>query len=238
MCGVFGFVSYNGHGPNLNRLKLIAEATESRGRHAFGFAWIDGRNRLRMYKQPGAISDHLDTLELLADARMLIGHCRYATHGLPSERINNHPHPADGGWVVHNGIMREYADIMHACGVPMVTHCDSEALSALIEIGAGSFWERCRDAASYADGAPLALLGLWARPHRLVAVSAGNPLHVGTVRGSRRYYLASLPIDLPGTVKPVPHGTVLEFTASRLVTHRDQPGLDPVPQASRFRWRG
>jgi hypothetical protein len=43
MCGIFGFLSKGGTGPNLARLRRIAAETETRGRHAFGLAWIDSR---------------------------------------------------------------------------------------------------------------------------------------------------------------------------------------------------
>jgi len=100
MCGVFGFVSSGEGRLNLAALKRIARVTESRGPHAFGFAWIDGRGRLHCFKQTGRITDSLALLGMAAGARMLIGHCRYATHGDYRQNINNHPHAADGGWIV------------------------------------------------------------------------------------------------------------------------------------------
>ena len=103
MCGVFGFVSRNQGRVDLQVLRRVAQATERRGPHAFGFAWIDRRGRLKCYKQTGRVGDHLGLLGMAADARMLIGHCRFATQGSPADNINNHPHPADGGWLVHNG---------------------------------------------------------------------------------------------------------------------------------------
>jgi glutamine phosphoribosylpyrophosphate amidotransferase len=76
MCGVFGFVSRDGGAVNLKTLARVAEATERRGPHAFGFAWIDRRGRLKCCRQTGRITDHLGLLTLAADARMLVGHCR------------------------------------------------------------------------------------------------------------------------------------------------------------------
>src|SRR5947208_1937574 len=83
MCGVFGFMSREGGRVNLQALARVAEVTQRRGPHAFGFAWIDRRGRLKCYKQTGRITDHLGLLAMAADARMLIGHCRWATQGNP-----------------------------------------------------------------------------------------------------------------------------------------------------------
>ena len=216
MCGVFGFVSYDGKGPHLGRLQRIARVTMTRGAHAFGFAWLDGRGRLHSFKQTGRIVDALGLLAMAADARLLIGHCRYATHGDAGNNLNNHPHPADGGWIVHNGVVREYDRIVQRNDFVPVSECDSEVLGLLIEAGDGTLAQRCRAAAREACEGPLAMLGLWSRPGRLVAVRAGNPLHVGTVGKGARHYLGSLPEGLPGKVWGVPDGTGLEFAAGRM----------------------
>ena len=212
MCGVFGFVSYDGKGPAVGTLQKIATATMSRGPHAFGFAWIDGRNRLHCFKQSGKIVDSIGLLQLAHDARFLIGHCRYATHGTPSNNLNNHPHPADGGWIVHNGVIRDYERICQRNDFFPVSECDSEVLGLLIEEADGSLAERVKTAVLEAMDSPLAMLGLWSRPGRMIAVRAGNPLHVGRVKGGERYYLGSLSEGLPGKVWSVKDGTGLEFT--------------------------
>jgi hypothetical protein len=51
MCGLFGFISSDGTGPNLGWLKRIALETQERGMHAFGFAWIASDGRLHSYKR-------------------------------------------------------------------------------------------------------------------------------------------------------------------------------------------
>lgn len=215
MCGVMGFVAYNGVGPNVKRLQAIARNTMLRGPHAFGFAWIDSRGRLRMYKRTGRIVDHLGLLELAADARMFIGHCRFATHGDPRDNMNNHPHPADGGWIVHNGVIGHHERINETNGFEPVTACDTESLALLIENGEGSLVQRCKDAVAEACRSPLVMLGLWNRPGRMVVARAGNPLSIGRCKEGR-YYFASLPDKLPGAVSDVPDGKVMEFTATRL----------------------
>src|SRR5262249_33593856 len=153
------------------------------------------------YKQTGRVSDHLGLLGMAADARMLVGHCRFATQGSPDDNINNHPHPADGGWIVHNGQVHNYRELVGRLGLHPVSDCDSEVLGLLIEGGTGNVLDRCRSAVGavspeddpgtlFGYDQPLVLLGLWPRPDRLVAVRRGNPLHDAlTAQG---YYLGSL----------------------------------------------
>lgn len=213
MCGVFGFVSFDGKGPAMGQLQDIAQVTMRRGPHAFGFAWIDSKGRLHSFKQTGRIIDSIGLLQLAEDARMLIGHCRYATHGSPDDNLNNHPHPTDGGWIVHNGVIRGYERIVDEHNFFPTTKCDSEVLGLLIEEAKGSMSERVRYAVREAHDGPMVVLGLWNRPNRLIAMRDGNPLHLSKVKGGKRYYFASLPDGLPGEVKRVKDGTGLEFTA-------------------------
>jgi glucosamine 6-phosphate synthetase-like amidotransferase/phosphosugar isomerase protein len=221
MCGVFGFVSRDGGKMNLGVLARVARVTERRGPHAFGFAWIDRRGRVKCYKQTGRITDHLGLLAMAADARMLVGHCRFATQGDPADNINNHPHPADGGWIVHNGQVRNYGELVQGFGLCPISACDSEVLGLLVERGEGSVLDRCRAAVRaacpdeepgslFSRPSPLVLLGLWPRPDRLVAVRRSNPLHYG--RTEQGYYLASLSEGLPGVVQSVPDDTACLFT--------------------------
>lgn len=209
MCGVFAFVSRNGQGPSLKTLKAIATATEARGPHAFGFSWIDSSGRLRCFKSAGRITDHLSLLTQAAEARLLIGHCRYATHGQPEHNINNHPHPSDGGWIVHNGVIRRYQQIIEDNAYTPVSDCDSELLALMIEDYAGTLVERCIESVREAGPAPLVLLGLWNHPQRLIAVRSGNPLVIGET--PEAYWLASLSRHVPGKVKNVPDCTALTF---------------------------
>jgi len=186
----------------------------TRGHHAFGFAWLDWSGRLKMFKRRGRIVDHLDTLDQLSEARFLIGHCRWATQGDPADNGNNHPHPADGGWIVHNGMIGGYADLIRRHGLAPSTDCDSELLGLLLERGQGSIVSRCVSATRTVTRSPLVMLGLWSRPARLVVVRAGNPLHVGECKGGERFYLASLEKGLPGRVSEVPDYSTMDFTSA------------------------
>jgi len=209
MCGVFGFVAASGCGVDLAAVKRIAKATESRGRHAFGFAWVDSAGRLKAYKQRGRISDSLGLLAMARDARILIGHCRYTTQGTERDNINNHPHPADGGWIVHNGMIGGYAGIVQKRRLHPVSGCDSELLGLLIERSRGTLLERCAAAADACAGGSLVMLGVWPRPGRLIAVRAGNPLQ--SAEAEEGAYFASLADGLPGSPAAVPDGVAMQW---------------------------
>lgn len=204
MCGVFGFVSHVGRGPQLQLLEVLAKVTQTRGPHAFGLAWLDRDGQLCTYKAPGAASDHLDAMFACRDAIAVIGHCRWATHGSPADNRNNHPHPSGTGWLVHNGVVTNYADLVARHRLPMESECDSETIGRLITHAGGSLLQRAVWAANQLEGTH-AVLGLWRSPARLLMIRHGRPLHVG--RGAAGYYFASLPTGLPGDVRPVADGT-------------------------------
>lgn len=203
MCAIFGFLSHDNARPvRVEALAAIVRGNILRGPHSFGFAWIDRRGRLRCYKQTGRLTDHLGVLAMARGATMLIGHLRFATHGSAESNINNHPHPADGGWIVHNGIITNYKQLVRTNRLWPVSECDSEILGHLIERDAGtagtsttSILHRCARSIEATDGA-LAMLGLWSRPGVLMLARRGNPLHWTRTRDG--VYLASLAEGLPG----------------------------------------
>jgi glucosamine 6-phosphate synthetase-like amidotransferase/phosphosugar isomerase protein len=142
------------------------------------------------------------------DARYLIGHCRFATHGRPEDNHNNHPHPCDGGWLVHNGVIVNYDSVVQRFGLRPVSQCDSEVLGLRVEQETGDYLDRCVEAVLSVEKSSLVMLGLW-KPGRVIAVRQGNPLHVGAT--PRGYYLASLADGLPGKVKLLPDNTAYEI---------------------------
>lgn len=216
MCGIFAWIGNTKQStPNLATLRRIALVTEQRGRHAFGWSWLDTSGRLHAYRQPGAIGQSLDKLEMLAEARALIGHCRYATAGHPSHNVNNHPHPVDGGWLVHNGIIGNAASLAQRHELAPSSDCDSEALALLIERLPGTIARRAIQAAQLIPKNPLAALALWRSPGRLVAVRSGNPLSIALTAGGT--YLASLPQDMPRGAESVADNTCLVWRLGHLV---------------------
>jgi glucosamine 6-phosphate synthetase-like amidotransferase/phosphosugar isomerase protein len=161
-----------------------------------------------MFKQTGRIIDGLGLLAMARDAQVLIGHTRWATQGDPDNNLNNHPHPCDGGWIVHNGMIPHYRELIAEHDLHPVTDCDSEVLALLVEKLRGDLLTRCVQTANIAGQRKLVMLGLW-KPGRLVAVRHGNPLHLGET--SRGYYLGSLASGLPGNVSELPDNQAWEF---------------------------
>jgi glucosamine--fructose-6-phosphate aminotransferase (isomerizing) len=194
---------------DLDILAEVAEVTMSRGPHAWGMAWVTREGRLRMFKQEGRIVDSLGLLAMAKDAVMLIGHCRWATHGTPENNLNNHPHPSDGGWIVHNGMIRDYQDIATRHDLHTMTECDSEVLGLLVEKSKGPVIDRCARAMRICRGNnPIVMLGLW-KDSLVAAADNGQPLHVGET--GKSYYLGSLHGALPGKVERFKAGDVRQF---------------------------
>lgn len=203
MCGIFGFITKDGGGPDLVRLRRIAIETETRGPHAFGLAWLDAGGALHTFKRPGPATAELGDLDRVRDAIVVVGHCRWATHGSPGDNRNNHPHAAGRGWLVHNGVVHNHLDLTEHYELVRRTQCDSEVLGLLLARMPGPIDLRAARTAEAASG-PLAILGVWAKPARLLVVRRGKPLSIGeTDAGS---YLGSLAGELPGMTIEIPDG--------------------------------
>ena len=196
MCGIFGYITKNGRGPDLGILEEIALVTETRGQDAFGLAWVAG-DTIAVRKSRGAAREHLDDLRPCRRSPVVIGHCRLATHGDPADNRNNHPHRCGTGWFVHNGVVRNYWSLGLRYRERLTSDCDSEVLGFLIAGRKGRLAVRAARAVEMAEG-PLALLGCWLDPVRLLVVRNGNPLCFS--EGRNGWYFASLPGGLPGTV--------------------------------------
>lgn len=197
MCGIFGFVTRSGKGPDMKVLKKLALVTESRGEHAFGMAWTESDGSLQSFKRPGSASDGLADLNRVRDASAIIAHCRWATHGSPDDNANNHPHRAGKGWLIHNGVVSNYLELIQKFSLEPQSECDSEVLSLLMDVRKGTLLDRATFVYREAQGS-MAIMGLWTNPVRMLILRDERPLHFG--EDERGLYFASLAAGLPGRV--------------------------------------
>lgn len=214
MCGLFGFIAKRDDSKlNLKILGRIAKNTETRGRHAWGMAWVNAAGELKSFKQTGKITDAMGMLSMASDAVMLVGHCRYATHGNPADNRNNHPHAMRDGFVVHNGVIGHYTELLLEYALQPRTECDSEVLPLLIDkLKGASMFDRVCKAAKLAKGQnPFALMAL-TRDALYVGRANRQPLHSGET--GQGIYLASLPDALPGNPLMLPENEVFHYGAA------------------------
>ncbi|MBC7908188.1 MAG: glutamine--fructose-6-phosphate transaminase (isomerizing) [Rhodospirillaceae bacterium] len=132
MCGIVGIIGKGDVAPSLvEGLKRL----EYRGYDSAGIATlVDGRVERR--RAEGKLAN-LETL--LRDnglaGRIGIGHTRWATHGVPTER-NAHPHATARVAVVHNGIIENYTELkaeLTAAGQSFESDTDTEVVAQLID---------------------------------------------------------------------------------------------------------
>ena len=205
MCGIVGYV-----GPRQAQDVVMhgLARLEYRGYDSAGLAVTDG-GKVAVAKAEGKLARLIglvDRSPLTGQAG--IGHTRWATHGVPSDR-NAHPHCDTTGdfVVVHNGIVENFRalrDRLEAGGVTFRSDTDSEVLAHLVaQAFDGDLTEAVRQAIRQAEGA-YALVAMTSRqPDRMVAARMISPLVVGL--GDGENFLAS---DIPA---------VLEYTREFLL---------------------
>ncbi len=123
-----------------------------------------------------------------------IGHTRWATHGVPSEK-NAHPHKVHGITLVHNGIIENYNEIKDALirrGANIVSDTDSELVAHLI----AEEYAKVKDLKSAVERVLPKLIGAFSivvlceqSPNELIAFKDGPPLVIGL--GKNENFVAS-----------------------------------------------
>jgi glutamine---fructose-6-phosphate transaminase (isomerizing) len=140
MCGIIGYVGRKTATPILlEGLRRL----EYRGYDSAGVAVLGGK-QLLVRKKKGKIDEGLARV-LNADpvtGNLGIGHTRWATHGVPSDR-NSHPQTDASGRiaVVHNGVIENYDALKQRllrAGHKFTSDTDTEVLAHLI----GEFYEK------------------------------------------------------------------------------------------------
>lgn len=195
MCGIVGYIGFqDAYEIVVNGLRRL----EYRGYDSAGIVLENEKNDFEVKKTKGKVSDLVDiSKQLKGTSHIGMGHTRWATHGVPSDR-NSHPHISNDGKIaiVHNGIIENYDTIktmLVSKGFTFSSETDTEVLVNLIQYVADSqnldFVSSVRIALNEVYGAYAITVMHKDYPGVLVVGRLGSPLAIGL--GNNEYFIAS-----------------------------------------------
>jgi len=128
MCGIVGYLGKK------DTKKILLEGLkelEYRGYDSAGIAVLSDGD-FSSFKAVGKLVNlENKTKDFVTDKFAAgIGHTRWATHGKPTE-LNAHPHVGSSSYVVHNGIIENYAELKKSLlnkGVTFLSQTDTEVI--------------------------------------------------------------------------------------------------------------
>ena len=195
MCGIVGYTGFqDAYDIVINGLRRL----EYRGYDSAGIVLEDKNNNFEVKKTKGKVSDLVAISEnIKGTSHIGMGHTRWATHGVPSDR-NSHPHVSNNGKIaiVHNGIIENYDTIktmLIGKGFTFSSETDTEVLVNLIQYILDTqnitFPEAVRYALNEVYGAYAITVMHKDYPGVLVVGRLGSPLAIGL--GDKEYFIAS-----------------------------------------------
>ena len=220
MCGIVGYV-----GPR-NATPIILtglQHLEYRGYDSAGIAVLEQNGSINVRRQVGKLINlQTDINESPIEGHAGIGHTRWATHGVPSQR-NAHPHMSmDGSTVVvHNGIIENFLSLreeLQAEGVEFASDTDTEVIVHLVEryLATGfELTEAVRAAAKHLKGASAIVVMTVREPSKLVTVRLGNAGGVAIGIGKDEMFIAS---DIPAILEHTRQMVFLENLQMATIT--------------------
>lgn len=183
MCGIAGIVRNPSSGHSDEKVartfKHMLALSQKRGSDSTGVVLVNektestrwvGQKNTKVVKRGGVVvfKDHIPAEEFIRcdgfgkvmkrfdeNTRALLGHTRAATTGTPSNNRNNHPHICGRVIGIHNGMIRNWRELIKEFELPMQGKCDSEVIFALINkfMGCGkSLQEAISEAAKHLKG--------------------------------------------------------------------------------------
>lgn len=191
MCGIVGYWGFqNPKDIIVGGLKKL----EYRGYDSAGVAILHQGKHKRIRAEGKLKNLESRLLNEDFDGAIGIGHTRWATHGVPSER-NAHPHQVGGISLVHNGIIENYLEIREellAKGAKITSDTDSELVAHLVAESVEStkdLFTAVKSVLKRLRGA-FSILVMWdQQPDVLVAFKDGPPLIVGL--GEKQNFIVS-----------------------------------------------
>ena len=131
MCGIFGVL---GDTPAIDEIMEGLSRLEYRGYDSSGIAVLNDK-KIESYRAEGKLLNLKKIIsKKTVHGKIGIGHTRWATHGVPSEK-NAHPHTTNQVAIVHNGIIENFSDLKNDLvqkGYLFRSQTDSEVIAHLL----------------------------------------------------------------------------------------------------------
>lgn len=194
MCGIVGYLGTK------NTKEILLEGLkelEYRGYDSAGIAVLQG-DKFESFKAVGKLVNLEEkTKDFTTDSFAIgIGHTRWATHGKPTE-LNAHPHISESSYVVHNGIIENYAELKKTLvddGFTFLSQTDTEVIVHLFEKNlrsASNSFEAFKKTINQLKGAYAVLLVTKGEKETIFFAKHGSPMIVGVNSENEKYFASS-----------------------------------------------
>ena len=194
MCGIVGYL---GEKNTKNILLSGLKELEYRGYDSAGIAVLQDGN-FNAFKAVGKLVNlEKKTKDFKTDKFAVgIGHTRWATHGKPTE-LNAHPHLGESSYVVHNGIIENYAKLkkeLMSSGVTFLSQTDTEVIIHQFEKNlktADIPFEAFKKTINELEGAYAILLVTKSEDKTIFFAKNGSPMLIGINAENEKYFASS-----------------------------------------------
>jgi len=194
MCGIVGYVGKK----NTKEILLGGlKELEYRGYDSAGIAVLQN-GKFDNFKAVGKLVNLEEKTKgfITNSFAVGIGHTRWATHGKPTE-LNAHPHVGQSSYVVHNGIIENYAELKKELlseGVVFLSQTDTEVIVHQFEKNlksSDSAFEAFEKTIKELKGAYAILLVTKNEQEQIFFAKHGSPMLVGTNADNEKYFASS-----------------------------------------------
>jgi len=194
MCGIVGYLGEK----NTKEILLDGlKELEYRGYDSAGIAVLED-GHFESYKAIGKLVNLEEKTKDFTTNNFAagIGHTRWATHGKPTE-LNAHPHLGESSYVVHNGIIENYAALKKELiedGVNFLSQTDTEVIVHQFEKNlklTPTAFEAFEKTISELEGAYAVLLVTKGEDKTIFFAKHGSPMLIGLNAESEKYFASS-----------------------------------------------
>ncbi|MDD2652832.1 MAG: glutamine--fructose-6-phosphate transaminase (isomerizing) [Sulfurimonas sp.] len=194
MCGIVGYLGEK----NTKEILLSGlKELEYRGYDSAGIAVLQN-GTFHNFKAVGKLINLEEKTKdfVTSGFAMGIGHTRWATHGKPTE-LNAHPHLGEFSYVVHNGIIENYAELkkeLQAGGTAFLSQTDTEVIVHQFEKNqktAKNSFEAFAKTIKELHGAYAILLVTKGEAETIFFAKHGSPLLIGVNEANEKYFASS-----------------------------------------------